>query len=344
MIRIFIVLLAVNFLNAQESNNLGSLLYKEVIANVETEPVFAGDDAADDMCVLENFNNPEKSLIISSDKKYGIIVYDLDGVKLYDYEVGRINNVDILPSRSIQNKYIVAGTNRTYNSIDIYSFNSKGELENLILRKEIPSLKDVYGVTFYRDEFNTYLFISDKKGNVEQWSYNNDEVNSEVKFVRKLRFSSLVEGLVADESKGKIYMGQERKGIWELNASPKLEEDKKLIFKKNKYFKPDFEGLTIRDDGDGKGYLITSVQGSNGYLIIDRNSLKAKMFFRIIDGNKIDGTTETDGIDVSSIKTSKFPNGFFIAHGISRVLSILQSIIFTLGSILIFLGAFLVYQ
>ena len=314
MIRIFLVLLAVNFLNAQEPNNLGSLLYKEVIANVETEPVFAGDVAADDMCVLENFNNPEKSLIISSDKKYGIIVYDLDGVKLYDYEVGRINNVDILPSRSIQNKYIVAGTNRTYNSIDIYSFNSKGELENLILRKEIPSLKDVYGVTFYRDEFNTYLFISDKKGNVEQWSYNNDEVNSEVKFVRKLRFSSLVEGLVADESKGKIYMGQERKGIWELNASPKLEEDKKLIFKKNKYFKPDFEGLTIRDDGDGKGYLITSVQGSNGYLIIDRNSLKAKMFFRIIDGNKIDGTTETDGIDVSSIKTSKFPNGFFIAQ------------------------------
>jgi 3-phytase len=314
MYRILIVLFSISSLNAQEPKSLGSLLYKEVIANVETEPVFAGDDAADDMCVLENFNNPEKSLIISSDKKYGIIVYDLDGVKLYDYEVGRINNVDILPSRSIQNKYIVAGTNRTYNSIDIYSFNSKGELENLILRKEIPSLKDVYGVTFYRDEFNTYLFISDKKGNVEQWSYNNDEVNSEVKFVRKLRFSSLVEGLVADESKGKIYMGQERKGIWELNASPKLEEDKKLIFKKNKYFKPDFEGLTIRDDGDGKGYLITSVQGSNGYLIIDRNSLKAKMFFRIIDGNKIDGTTETDGIDVSSIKTSKFPNGFFIAQ------------------------------
>ena len=314
MIRIFIVLLAVNFLNAQEPNNLGSLLYKEVIANVETEPVFAGDDAADDMCVLENFNNPEKSLIISSDKKYGIIVYDLDGVKLYDYEVGRINNVDILPSRSIQNKYIVAGTNRTYNSIDIYSFNSKGELENLILRKEIPSLKDVYGVTFYRDEFNTYLFISDKKGNVEQWSYNNDEVNSEVKFVRKLRFSSLVEGLVADESKGKIYIGQERKGIWELNAFPSFDSQKKLIFKKSKNFKPDFEGLALRDDGNGEGYLIASVQGSNGYLIIDRKSLDAKIFFRIIDGDKIDGTTETDGIDVTSIKTSKFPNGFFIAQ------------------------------
>ena len=314
MYRILIVLFSISSLNAQESNDLGSLLYKEVTANVETEPVFAGDDAADDMCVLENFNNPESSLIISSDKKYGIIVYDLEGFKLYDYEVGRINNVDILPSRSFQNKYIVAGTNRTYNSIDIYLFNSKGELENLILRKEIPSLKDVYGVTFYRDDFNTYLFISDKKGNVEQWSYNNDEVNSEIKFVRKLKFSSLVEGLVADESKGKIYIGQERKGIWELNAFPAFDSQKKLIFKKSKNFKPDFEGLALRDDGNGEGYLIASVQGSNGYLIIDRKSLDAKIFFRIIDGDKIDGTTETDGIDVTSIKTSKFPNGFFIAQ------------------------------
>ena len=314
MYRILIVLFSISSLNAQEPKSLGSLLYKEVTANVETEPVFAGDDAADDMCVLENFNNPESSLIISSDKKYGIIVYDLEGFKLYDYEVGRINNVDILPSRSFQNKYIVAGTNRTYNSIDIYLFNSKGELENLILRKEIPSLKDVYGVTFYRDEFNTYLFISDKKGNVEQWSYNNDEVNSEIKFVRKLKFSSLVEGLVADESKGKIYIGQERKGIWELNAFPSFDSQKKLIFKKSKNFKPDFEGLALRDDGNGEGYLIASVQGSNGYLIIDRKSLDAKIFFRIIDGDKIDGTTETDGIDVTSIKTSKFPNGFFIAQ------------------------------
>ena len=301
-------------LNAQEPNTLGSLLYKEVTANGETEPVVAGDDSADDMFILENLNSPEKSLIISSDKKYGIIVYDLDGVKLYDYEVGRINNVDILPSRSIQNKYIVAGTNRTYNSIDIYLFNGRGELENLILRKEIPSLKDLYGVTFYRDEFNTYLFISDKKGNVEQWSYNKDEVNSEIKFVRKLKFSSLVEGLVADESKGKIYIGQERKGIWELNAFPSLDSEKRLIFKKSKNFKPDFEGLALRDDGNGEGYLIASVQGSNGYLVIERKSLVAKIFFRIIDGDNIDGTTETDGIDVTSIKTSKFPNGFFIAQ------------------------------
>ena len=303
-----------SILNSQEPNLLGSLFYLEVNADVETEPVFAGDDAADDMCVLENFNNPESSLIISSDKKYGIIVYDLEGNKLYDYEVGRINNVDIIPSKYGQDKYLVAGTNRTHNSIDLYIFNSNGELEKNIVREVVPSLKDVYGITFYDDKYNTYLFVSDKKGNVEQWSYNNDESSPEIKFERKLRFSSLVEGIVADEIKGKVYIGQERRGIWELNAYPNLSDDRKLVFKKNKYFKPDFEGLALRDDGNGEGYLIASVQGSNGYLIIDRKSLLAKIFFRIIDGDKIDGTTETDGIDVSSIKTSKFPNGFFIAQ------------------------------
>ena len=303
-----------SILNSQEPNLLGSLLYMEVEADVETEPVFAGDDAADDMCVLENLINPEKSLIVSSDKKFGIIVYDLEGNKLYDYEVGRINNVDIIPSKFSQDKYLVAGTNTTHNSIDLYIFSSNGELEKNIVREVVPSLKDVYGITFYDDEYNTYVFVSDKKGNVEQWSFNNDESNPEIKFERKLKFSSLVEGLVADESKGKIYIGQERKGIWELNAFPSLDSQKKLIFKKSKNFKPDFEGLALRDDGNGEGYLIASVQGSNGYLIIDRKSLLAKIFFRIIDGDKIDGTTETDGIDVSSIKTSKFPNGFFIAQ------------------------------
>ena len=268
----FASLIFTSILNSQEPNLLGSLLYIEVEADVETEPVFAGDDAADDMCVLENLINPEKSLIVSSDKKFGIIVYDLEGNKLYDYEVGRINNVDIIPSKFSQDKYLVAGTNRTHNSIDLYIFNSNGELEKNIVREVVPSLKDVYGITFYDDKYNTYLFVSDKKGNVEQWSYNNDESSPEIKFERK------------------------------------------LIFKKNKFFKPDFEGLALRDDGDSKGYLISSVQGSNGYLLIDRESLKAKTFFRVISGKTIDGTTETDGIDVTSISTKKFPKGFFIAQ------------------------------
>ena len=51
-----IIYVAIFFLSAaifsQEPKNLGSLFYKEVTADIETEPVFVADDAADDMCVL----------------------------------------------------------------------------------------------------------------------------------------------------------------------------------------------------------------------------------------------------------------------------------------------------
>ena len=69
-LQLILCLFNVCFLNSQGPNLLGPLPYNEVSADVETEPVFAGDDAADDICVLENNLFPDQSLIISSDKKY----------------------------------------------------------------------------------------------------------------------------------------------------------------------------------------------------------------------------------------------------------------------------------
>ena len=83
-LQLIFCLFNVCFLNSQEPNLLGSLPYCEVSADVETAPVFAGDDAADDICILENKSIPDQSLIISSDKKYGIIVYNLKGKQIYE--------------------------------------------------------------------------------------------------------------------------------------------------------------------------------------------------------------------------------------------------------------------
>ena len=51
-----IISVAIFFFSAvvfsQEPKLLGSLFYKEVTADIETEPVFVADDAADDMCVF----------------------------------------------------------------------------------------------------------------------------------------------------------------------------------------------------------------------------------------------------------------------------------------------------
>jgi len=88
----------------------------------------------------------------------------------------------------------------------------------------------------------------------------------------------------------------------------------KLVLKTNrKNLKPDFEGLAIRTYPDGSGWIIISVQELNSYAFIDRVSLEVDFLIQIKEG-KVDGVQHTDGLDVSSLKTKKFPNGIFIVQ------------------------------
>jgi len=77
--------------------------------------------------------------------------------------------------------------------------------------------------------------------------------------------------------------------------------------------KPDFEGLALRENEDGSGWIVMSIQGSNAYAFIDRESLQLKNTIQIKDG-VVDGVQETDGLDVTSLKTPTFPNGILIVQ------------------------------
>ena len=54
-----------------------------VMAKAETAPVASGDDAADDPAIWVNPDDPLKSLIVGTDKKNGLVVYDLSGAIVY---------------------------------------------------------------------------------------------------------------------------------------------------------------------------------------------------------------------------------------------------------------------
>ncbi|MEL6875812.1 MAG: phytase, partial [Pseudomonadota bacterium] len=66
------------------------------VADAETVPVgTVNQDAADDPAIWRNSADPQKSLIVGTDKKAGLYVYDLSGeVKSFLAE-GALNNVDI---------------------------------------------------------------------------------------------------------------------------------------------------------------------------------------------------------------------------------------------------------
>ena len=301
---------------SQQKNNISSdgFITYHVEAELETDPVVSFDDAADDVCIWENKINPSKSLVVGTDKDYGLIVYDLKGKELNQYPLGRTNNVALFDSPSVlRNSYpIVCATNRTNETITFAYLLPNGELTNI--QNINVNLKEVYGITTSVINKIPYIIVSDKRGYVKQYLVDLKNDSLRIALVRTIKFKTIVEGLVVDENNNKLYVAEENKGLWQLNAVPGIEKDLKLVLKTNrKKLKPDFEGLAIRTYPDGSGWIIMSVQELNSYAFIDRISLEVDFLIQIKEG-KVDGVQDTDGLDVSSLKTKKFPNGIFIVQ------------------------------
>ncbi len=298
---------------AQERTSVRSFAFPQVEATLETEAVVSYDDAADDICIWENPNDATNSIVVATDKKYGLITYNLQGKKLHQYPVGRPNNVAHFVANDIlkNDLPLICASNRTAETITFAFLNPDGSLTE-IQDIEVP-LKEVYGITTYLDE-QPYIIVSTKKGKVWQYQIGLQDKKVRMALVRKLKFGKTVEGLVVDPMNKKLYVAEEEKGLWQLNALPWQVDEKTMILKvdKNK-LKPDFEGLALRENEDGSGWIVMSVQGSNAYAFIDRKSLKLKNIIQIKDG-LVDGVQETDGLEVSSLKTPIFPNGLLIVQ------------------------------
>ncbi len=295
----------------------------DVTAAVETEAVSAStdDDAADDPAIWYNEANPGRSLIVGTDKTDGLDIFALDGKLLQSHAVGRINNVDIrdgfmLDSTRIQ---LIGGSNRDTNSSDFWMIDESGNLTKL---GSIPSqMPDVYGFAMYKSPSNgeIYAFINSKTGGVEQWKLSG--INGQVtgKLVRNLKLPSQVEGMVADDILGEIYVGVEVLGIFKFSAEEGDPTEGKMLANstdENENIAYDIEGLALYYLNDTEGYLIASSQGNFSYAVFEpQGDNKYLGSFEIVDGPNCDGVQETDGIDVTHLALGDaFPTGVFICQ------------------------------
>ena len=289
----------------------------EVTPIEETEPVNSNNDAADDIAIWVNEQNNENSIVIGTDKQYGIYSYDLNGNLIYSNKLGRINNVDIFQKFNFDGQIfpLVVGSNRSDNTIFLGRLFPNGLIKEVIQNDVKSRIKEVYGITTFDSEKEKYIILSGKDGTVEQWEINVDMDDINVNLIRTIKFNSIVEGLVTDLIYRKIYIAEENVGLWEINVDPEADLDKKLILSiDEKYFKSDFEGVTLYEKDDGEGYIIVSIQGSNSFGIIDRKTKKMLSVFRIISNKNIDEVSDTDGIDLAKLSSNKFPKGLFVAQ------------------------------
>ena len=315
------ILLLPLFLISKKQGKLRQIY--SVVATMQTEPVRTMGDKADDPCIYVHPTQPEQSLIIGTDKdkkKGGLRVYNMDGKQVHFASDGKMNNVDLRYEFPLKGKEIVLVTagNRSNNSLAVYKLNEETQkLENLAARDITLGIK-VYGSCMYKSPKTGkfYAFVNDKKGNIEHWELFETKGKIDAKKVRQFSVPSQAEGCVVDDDLGHLYVGEERMGIWKFYAEPDGNKTGKLIDSIGKNLTADVEGLTIYYADDKTGYLIASSQGDNTYAVYERQGDNKYLgSFKIVEGDGIDGTSDTDGIDVTSVSLGEnFPHGMFVVQ------------------------------
>lgn len=305
-----------------EKRNTGQ--FQEITAIGETDPVGDADDAADDPSIWIHPTDPERSLFFCSNKQSGIVAYDLSGKQVGFYPVGRINNIDVRQNIRLNDTVsidLVAASNRTDNSITLMEVQLDGSLEDISARPVISALEEVYGFCLYHDLVSrqVYAIVNDKKGYVEMWRlYGTDELKLDAGLAVTFRGgNSQLEGCVADDELGYLYIGEEGRGIWKYYAHPDSAKNGTLVDEvSSDHLQADIEGLAIYKKAEGKGYLLVSSQGNNSFAVYRREGRNEYLgSFVIASGSRIDGVSETDGIEVTSVALgSNFPKGVFIAQ------------------------------
>lgn len=310
-----------------QSQKTGSTLnddIRTVLAAMETTPVVHPDDAADDMCIWIHPTNPSLSTIIGTDKSDGggLIVYDLEGAVIQFSAGGSMNNVDIRYNFDLAGESValVAAGNRTENTLSVYKVDAQTrQMENAASRGITVGVEEIYGSCMYYSQRTGqyYAFVNDKTGKIEQWRLFDDGTGEvDGKLVRTLWVESQPEGCVADDILARFYVGEENAGVWKFEAEPDGNSEKILVDSVGSRLVADVEGLAIYYARDSSGYLIVSSQGNDSYVIYEREEDHEYVgTFRIAAGETIDGTSNTDGIDVSNFPLGPlFSTGIFVVQ------------------------------
>lgn len=285
--------------------------------SVETAPVPSTDDAADDPAIWVHPSNPERSLIIGTDKAFGLVVFALDGRIVQSLDVGPVNNVDVRRGVQLGGRVmdVACATHRGDQSIRVFEIGEAGEL--VPVASIATGLEPAYGACMYHDVAgNLFVFACDKEGIVEQYLLTAEDDAVSGVLVRRFDVGGQCEGLVADDDLGHLYVGEEEAAIWRYGAAPGAGSARAGVdIVGAGRVTADIEGLALYDAGDGEGYLIASSQGDDAFAVYRRDTGGFVGRFRIGAAAGIDGVTHTDGIDVTSASLGEgFPFGLFVCQ------------------------------
>ncbi|WP_396588624.1 phytase [Bermanella sp. R86510] len=296
--------------------------YVDVKARVQTEPMPATGDVADDPAIWVNSYQPEQSRVLGTNKKAGLHVYNMQGKQIQVFKSGRLNNVDVRQGFTLNGKPmdIAAASHRDDSSITLFSIDPKTgwmKQQNAIS----TNLEDVYGFCMGWLEVNgaqqVHAFINAKDGRFEQYHITDSNGAWVASKVRSFSVPSQPEGCSHYDGKNQLFIGEEDQGIWLLDLSKPDSEPQRIVDVNNDWLVDDVEGIDVFY-GEQQDLLVVSSQGNDSYVLLQAIAPygfvhKFKIGLNLNDG--IDGASETDGLAVTSANLGKgFENGMLVVQ------------------------------
>lgn len=297
----------------------------------ETTPVATSGDAADDPAIWRNPADPSKSLIIGTDKEWGLHAYDLTGALVASVQAGKVNNVDLRSDVTINGKpgVLVAASDRTEDPkgrIALYAL----ETSPVSLRRlghpsvESDGVGEVYGFCLWRRAADAvFAIIPFNNGDVRTYALDLSGDTPTATLVRDVKLGSQTEGCVVDDRTGLLYVAEEEIGIWRMSADPQDTQAPVMIARIDGVnLIPDIEGLAIIPEGETGGHLIASSQadsagggGKSTYAAYDLETDQLTAHFRVTGSGKVDGATDTDGLEFADGDFgAPFEDGLFVVQ------------------------------
>lgn len=280
-----------------------------VTATGETDPVGTGRaDAADDPAIWVDPANPNRALIIATDKKAGIHVYDLAGKDIAFIEGGLVNNVGVAGN-------IVAASDRNDGvNAHIALFRLDPATATLTsLGRAAAGTGEAYGFCLKKtapgEPMTAALIIKDGTVRVGTLAVDGAAPSFTVQWEHKIPTQS--EGCVFDGDT--LYVGEEDAGIWRLTQKGAAADAAMVAPIDNQRLVADVEGLATIDHKDQR-YLLASSQGDNAYAVFKLPSMEYVGRFAVAAG-QFGATSETDGIEaVAGNFGPAYPDGLFLAQ------------------------------
>ncbi|MGH2721332.1 MAG: phytase [Actinomycetota bacterium] len=290
-----------------------------VAPTAETAPVRSSDDAADDPAVWVHPTDPARSLVIGTDRRAGLGVWDLSGREVQFLTGIPTDNVDV---RSLDGpagaRPLVAASG--WDDRMLHLFTRDADRSTLVEAGTVRTGVAAAGLCLWRaPSGQVHAFVMSETGVVEQWELREEGGRFAGSRVRgPWQVGGETEGCVADDELGHLYVGEENRGVWRYDASPGAPAGQRTLVDDvdGGRLVPDVEGLTLTYGPGGEGLLLVSSQGDNSFAAYRRGGANAYVGrFRVDGDGGVDGCEDTDGVDaVATPLAPSFPSGLFVCQ------------------------------